>query len=302
MTRVAVVDLGTNSTRLLVADVEGGSIEEVDRRLTITRLGEGVDAGQTLLTTPIERVEACVAEYVDVASAHGATRRLAIATSAVRDAANGQEFLNRIEVAFGFETRLLSGDDEALLTFRGVCSDRDLVRPTLVVDLGGGSTELVVGHGRAVDFNTSLDIGCVRLTERWFRSDPPGVDDVARLRQDVRSAVAAHVPSAIRPKRAIGVAGTVTTLATVFLGLPEEDPERVHGLMMPAAWIAATAAELASTRIEELRRREGISSGRASVIGAGALALDEIVRFFGLDALEVSERDILHGAALELAA
>ena len=301
VTRVAVCDLGTNSTRLLVADVDGGSVVEVDRRLEITKLGEDVDAERELTAPAMARVEDVVSAYAAVAENLGSERRIALATSAVRDAANGPAFLERIERSFGFPTRLLAGNEEALLTFRGVSAGRNLERLTLVVDLGGGSTELVVGGDAGIEFHASLDIGCVRLTEQFLAADPPTADSVDRLRGAVRALLAASVPDTVRPEHGIGVAGTVTTLATLHLGLEEEDPEIVDRHVLPAAWIESTALSLSGMRLAELLELPGIAPGRAPVIASGALALSEVAAFFGLDALEVSERDLLHGAALELA-
>src|SRR5918995_1928813 len=172
--RVAAIDLGTNTTRLLVADVADSHVEEVTRRTRITRLGEGVDSRRRLLPVPIARVRNCLAEYRRELEAHGAERTLAAGTSAIRDADNGEAFLGEIEWSYGFTTRLLSGDEEGLLTFRGAASGRELSDETLVVDIGGGSTELVTGDG----FHVSLDIGSVRLTERFLHSDPPARDEL----------------------------------------------------------------------------------------------------------------------------
>jgi exopolyphosphatase/guanosine-5'-triphosphate,3'-diphosphate pyrophosphatase len=299
VTRVAVVDLGTNSTRLLVADVEDGLAREVERRITITKLGEGVDGGRRLLPAAVERVHACLAEYRRAIDRHRPERAVAYATSAVRDAANGAEFLAGIERRFGLTTRLLDGEEEALLTFRGVASGRDLTEPTVIVDVGGGSTEIVIGNTDGVSFHTSLDVGCVRLTERFVGSDPPGSCDVESLVRHVRSLLAKALPAGDLPARGIGTAGTVTTLGTLHLGLPEEDPALLHGHRIPAGWIAAEATRLASTPVSELRERPGIAPERAAVIAAGALALAEIVGFFELAELEVSETDVLHGVALE---
>ena len=167
MTRVAAVDIGTNSTRLLVADVEDESVRELDRRLEITRLGEGVDERRILLPQAIARVRNVLAEYRRAAEEAGAERTLAFATSAVRDAENGEAFLGEIEWSYAFKTRLLGGDEEALLTFRGVSAGRDVAPGTVVIDVGGGSTELILGGPDGVAFHTSLDLGCVRLTERF---------------------------------------------------------------------------------------------------------------------------------------
>jgi exopolyphosphatase / guanosine-5'-triphosphate,3'-diphosphate pyrophosphatase len=301
LSRVAVVDLGTNSTRLLVAEVEAGRVVELDRRLTITRLGEGVDAQRALLPAAVERVASALEDYRRAATALGVERRLAFATSAVRDATNGRSFLREMQERFGFPTRLLTGDEEALLTFQGVCASRDLGGRILVVDLGGGSTELIAGDGAGVSFHASLEIGCVRLTERFLRHDPPTRIEIDRLRSFVATLLAARVPVAVRPESGIGVAGTVTTLATLDLGLADEDPALVHGHRLARDWIATEAELLAATPVAALRTRRGVLPGRAPVIAAGALALAAIADHFGLDWLDVSEADILHGAVLELA-
>ncbi len=187
MSRVAAVDLGTNSTRLLVADVDGDRLEEVTRRLTITRLGEGVDRRRQLLPVPIARVRNCLSEYRRELEALGAERTLCIATSSVRDAENGEAFLGEIEWSYGFTTRLLSGAEEAAMMIRGVTAGRPPLDGVLVVDIGGGSTELVVAAGGEVALATSLDIGCVRLTERFLGSDPPSRPELAAASGYVRS-------------------------------------------------------------------------------------------------------------------
>lgn len=301
MTRVGVVDLGTNSTRLLVADVEAGRVEELDRRLTITRLGEGVDARRRLLPTAIARVRNALVDYRRIAEELEAEQTLAIATSAVRDAENGEAFLGEIEWSYGFATTLLSGHEEALLTFRGVANGSDVADGTLVVDVGGGSTELVVGGPAGVTFHTSLDLGCVRLTERFLHGDPPTKSELGACASHVRGVLAAELPDDVRPRSAIGVAGTVTTLATVALGLDEEDPELVHGHRLAAGWVGTTLDALAERPIDELRRVDGIHPDRAPVIVTGVLVVHETLRHLGLEELGVSERDIMHGAALAAA-
>ncbi len=301
MTRVGVVDLGTNSTRLLVADVEDGQVHEIERRITITKLGEGVDGGRRLVPQAVERVYACLADYRARIDRHSPELQLAYATSAVRDAVNGEGFLDEIESRFGLPTRLLSGDEEALLTFGGVAAGRELADPTAIVDIGGGSTEIVLGSSAGISFHTSLDFGCVRLSERFALADAGGTPDVPALVEHVATLLDETVPRELRPAEGIGTAGTVTTLGTLHLGLPEEDPAALHGHRLPAAWIEAEAQRLAATPVAELRRRPGIAPERAAVIAAGALALAEIVRFFDLDELEVSETDVLHGVALEAA-
>jgi exopolyphosphatase / guanosine-5'-triphosphate,3'-diphosphate pyrophosphatase len=294
VTRVAAVDIGTNSTRLLVAEVEDGAVRQaLDRRLRITRLGEGVDERGILLPQAIARVRNVLAEYRRALEEQGAERTLAVATSAVRDAENGEAFLGEVEWSYGFSTRLLSGDDEALLTYRGVSAGRELPDGTLVIDVGGGSTELIVGGADGVSFHASLDLGCVRLTERF------GADfDAAAA--DARDLLAERLP-ALNPQAAIGVAGTVTTIATLDLGLPEEDPEVVHGHRLSAAAISEWSDRLTGMTVEEIRALPGMHPDRAPVIAAGAVVVRETLAHFGLDELEVSEQDILDGIALAAA-
>jgi exopolyphosphatase/guanosine-5'-triphosphate,3'-diphosphate pyrophosphatase len=302
MTRVAAVDLGTNSTRLLVADVEDGTLREVVRRLEITRLGEGVDERRRLLPAPIARVRNVLTDFRREAEGLGAERTLAIATSAVRDAENGEAFLGEIEWSYGFRTRLLSGDDEARLTFRGVSVGRPLDTERLIVDIGGGSTELVAGGPRGIRFHDSLDLGCVRLTERFLVSDPPAHGELRDSATAVRALLAERVPETVRPAAAIGVAGTVTSVAALDLGLAEYDPERVHGHVLSQAGVAQQFSRLASLPLADRRQLPSLDPDRAPVIVAGVVILREVLDHFGLDAIEVSERDILDGAALEAAA
>jgi exopolyphosphatase / guanosine-5'-triphosphate,3'-diphosphate pyrophosphatase len=298
VTRVGVVDLGTNSTRLLVADVVDGTVRELERRLEITRLGESVDERRQLLPTAIARVRNALGGYRREIDRLGAERTLAFATSAVRDAENGEAFLGEIEWSYGFTTRLLDGEEEGLLTFHGVSAGRELADETLVLDVGGGSTELVVGGPGGVSFHTSLDLGCVRLTERFLADDPPTPDQLERCAAYVRDLL----PNGLRPAGAIGVAGTVTTLATIDLGLEEEDPELVHGHRMAVDTLAGEVERLAALRVDEIRAQPGIHPQRAPVIVAGGIVVVETLRHFGLDDLEASEHDIMHGAALEAAA
>ena len=294
--RVAAVDLGTNSTRLLVADVERGRLREVARRLTITRLGAGVDETHELHPDAVARVRTCLDGYVGELEHLGASRRLAIATSALRDARDGEAFLRGLESEYGLTARLLSGDEEAAMMFRGVSSERTVDPGTLVVDIGGGSTELVLGGPGGVSFSTSLPMGCVRLTERFLHSDPP---ERAEL-----DACAAHVRDLLprlEPSGAIGVAGTVTTIAALDLGLTAYDADRIHGHA-----IARTTVERALSRLAALTTAQRVAvpamePGRAPVIVAGAVILLEVMRAYGLETIEASERDILDGAALTAA-
>jgi exopolyphosphatase/guanosine-5'-triphosphate,3'-diphosphate pyrophosphatase len=290
VTRVAAVDLGTNSTRLLVADVEREGVDEVVRRLAITGLGEGVDTRRKLLPLPIARVRNCLSDYRRELEELGAERTLAFATSALRDAENGEAFLGEVEWSYGFTTRLLSGEDEAALTFRGVTAGRALLDETLIVDIGGGSTELILGGPDGIASTASLDIGCVRLTERYG-------DDL--------EACAAFVGSLLpelEAHHAIGVAGTVTSLAALDPGLAEYDPERIHGHPLSTDAVSSQLERLAALSLDERRRVPGLEPDRAPVIVAGAVILSQILTHYRLSEIEVSERDILHGAALEAAA
>jgi exopolyphosphatase/guanosine-5'-triphosphate,3'-diphosphate pyrophosphatase len=296
MTRVAAVDLGTNSTRLLVADVEDGQLSEVLRRLTITRLGEGVDARRRLLPVPITRVRNCLVDYRRELESLGATRTLAIATSAVRDAENGEAFLGEIEWSYAFTTKLLGGDDEAAMMARGVLSGRPLPDDVLLVDIGGGSTELVHCTRGDVDFATSLDVGCVRLTERFVHADPPAPRELLAAAMEVRELL-----PALEPSRAIGVAGTVTTLAALDLGLAAYDPERTHGHVVSREAVEDWLTRLARMTLAERLDVPGIEPGRASVIVAGVVVLRVILDAYSLPEIEASEQDILHGAALTAA-
>jgi exopolyphosphatase/guanosine-5'-triphosphate,3'-diphosphate pyrophosphatase len=294
--RVAAVDLGTNSTRLLVADVEGGRLEEVARRLTITALGEGVDGRRRLLPVPIARVRNCLADYRREIEGAGAVRTLAIATSAVRDAENGEAFLGEIEWSYGFTTRLLDGAEEAAMTYRGVTAERRVRKDTLVVDIGGGSTELVLGSDGEPAASASIDVGCVRVTERFLASDPPTAPELA--------AAAGYIRSLLPPfhaVHAVGVAGTVTTLATLDLDLAEYDPQRTHGHVVARVSVERELTRLAAIALPERVQVPGIEPGRAPVIVAGLIVLREILDAYQLDAIEVSERDLLHGAALAAA-
>jgi exopolyphosphatase/guanosine-5'-triphosphate,3'-diphosphate pyrophosphatase len=296
MTRVAAIDLGTNSTRPLVADVNGGELTEVSRRLTITRLGEGVDERRKLLPVPIARVRNCLTDYRRELEALGATRTLCIATSSVRDAENGEAFLGELEWSYGFTTRLLAGTEEAAMMIRGVTAGRSPLDDTLVVDIGGGSTELVVAADGEVAFATSLDVGCVRVTERFLGSDPPSRPELAAAGDYVRSLLPELTASS-----AIGVAGTVTTLATIDLGDAEYDPARTHGHRLTRAAVEEQLERLAAMTTSARLAVAGMEPGRASVIVAGIVVLREVMRAYGLDEIEVSERDVLHGAALAAA-
>jgi len=293
--RVAAVDIGTNTTRLLVADVVDGRADEIVRREAITRLGESVDKGRHLVPAAIARVRDVLVDYRREADGLEAERVLAVATSAVRDAENGMEFLDEVAKTYGFTTRLLDGREEAEMTFRGVSAGRVLEQATLVVDVGGGSTELVVGR-RGVESMWSLDIGSVRLTERFVASDPPDEAELAALTAYVR-----EVLPQLQPRMAIGVAGTVTTLAALDLGLDAFDPERVHGHRLSVEAVERQLARLAALPLDERRRVPALEPERAPVIVAGAAIVLEVMRTYALDELETSVRDLLDGVAFAAA-
>ncbi len=288
--RVGVVDLGTNSSRLLVADVVDGRVDEVARRTIITRLGEGVDERRKLLPLPIARVRNALSAYRRELDELGAERVLAIGTSAVRDAENGEAFLGEVEWSYGFATRLLSGEEEAELTRRGVANGRVLGDAVLVLDVGGGSTELITAGER-----TSVDVGSVRLTERHLREDPPTREELDAAARDVRAAL----PD-LEADDAVGVAGTITTLAALELGV--YDPARVHRHRLSRDGVEAQLERLAALPLVRRRELPGLEPERAPVIVGGALIVREVLDRYGLAGLEVSERDILHGAAFEAAA
>jgi exopolyphosphatase / guanosine-5'-triphosphate,3'-diphosphate pyrophosphatase len=286
--RVAAIDQGTNTTRLLVADVDDGRLREIVRRTEITRLGEGVDERHRLLPLPVARVRNCLTEYRREAEQLGAERTLLVATSAVRDAENGEAFLGEVEWSYGFATRLLSGDEEAELMLRGVGT---IDTGTLVLDIGGGSTELVM-----LDSRVSLDVGSVRLTERFLHSDPPTGDELAACAQQVRPLL----PS-LDPTSAVGVAGTITTLAALDLGLDEYDRERVHGHDLSRAGVERQLERLAALPLAKRREVPALEPERAPVIVAGAVIAREVLAAYGLDEMTVSEHDILDGIALAAA-
>ena len=284
--RVGVVDLGTNSTRLLVADVDNGHVEEIERRTDITRLGEGVDERRQLLPLPIARVRNVLSDYRRELDKQGAERVLAIGTSAVRDADNGDAFLGEVEWSYGWKTRLLTGEEEANLTCKGVANGRPLDDATLILDIGGGSTELITA-ARCV----SLDIGSVRLTERFLRSDPPTHVELEACAAEVQAAL----PD-LEPTSAIGVAGTITSLAALELG--HYDAEKIHGRRLSREEVETQLERLAALPLDERRRLPGLEPERARVIVAGAVIVDEVLKRYELSGLKVSERDLLHGAAL----
>ena len=301
--RVAVVDMGTNSTRLLVADVDPSGVREVERRSRVTGLGRGVDLARRLCSEAIEEVCETVRGYIELYEGLGAERVTAISTSAVRDADNASAFVAELRERFALDSRILDGTEEAALTYLGATSHGEGADGTLVVDIGGGSTELIVGSGQDVVSTSSLQAGTVRHTERYLRSDPPGTAELEDLAADVRTLIDAELPVAERPHAAtaIAVAGTPTSLAAIELGLEPYDSDAVEGLRLGLGAVQRTFSQLSSMTVDERRALKGLQPGRAPTIVAGVVILIQVMRAFGLDEVSVSEHDILYGAALEAA-
>ena len=303
--RVAVIDIGSNSTRLLIADLDGDRVvDELERRSVVTRLGTGVDANGRLQDDAMERVYSTLDEFKEKIERCGPEKKIAILTSAVRDASNGSEFAQRVADRYGFEPHVLEGDQEAGLTFLGATSERDPEdqTPTLVVDIGGGSTELVVGAGRQARFHVSTQAGVVRQTERHINNDPPSPDELEHLAEDVRAIISDAVKPEVRGevRHGIAVAGTATSLAAIAQRLEPYDPEKVHGYTVSRDEAERILGELAAIPLEQRRTTPGLHPDRAPTIVAGAIILREVMELFGLSAIEVSEHDILRGAALGL--
>ncbi|HZB50208.1 MAG TPA: Ppx/GppA phosphatase family protein, partial [Mycobacteriales bacterium] len=301
-TRVAAIDCGTNSIRLLVADDDGGRLTDVARRSRIVRLGQGVDETGRLAAEAVERVRVALVDYAALAAELGVERVRMAATSATRDAENREDFRAMVRATLGVEPEVISGREEAELSFTG--SLRDLPDetappPRVVVDVGGGSTELVLGDRDTVRAGHSMDIGSVRLTERHLRDDPPTAAQVAAAEADIRAALAVaagEVPVA-GARSLIGVSGSVTTVAGLALGLTEYDPYRIHHARIPAADVRAVTADLLGRTRAQRAEYRVINAGRLDVIAAGALILREVVDAVGVAELVASEYDILDGLA-----
>jgi exopolyphosphatase/guanosine-5'-triphosphate,3'-diphosphate pyrophosphatase len=294
MSRVAAVDIGTNSTRLLIAE----GTKEIARESIVTRLGEGVDRSGRLGDEAQQRVLDVLAGFKrKIGDATGA----AVMTSAVRDADNGDEFGRRVEEALGFPARILSGDEEAQLTFAGATAQRDDDGPLLVIDVGGGSTELVIGCRDEVSFHVSTQIGVVRHSERHLHSDPPTTAELTELQDLVRAELEAVVPDDHPVSQAIAVAGTPTQCAAIDLQLDRYDPARIEGHILTINTLRSQLERLSSLALEERRKTRGLDPARAPVIVAGIAILLEVVRCFGLNRVTASEHDILWGLALSTA-
>jgi exopolyphosphatase/guanosine-5'-triphosphate,3'-diphosphate pyrophosphatase len=303
--RVAVVDIGSNSTRLLIADVRDGQITERDRRSNVTRLGEGVDANGRLGEEPIARVHKVLEEYAAAIEDADCDAKRGVLTSAVRDADNGADFTQQVGDRYGIDASTIDGDTEAQLTFRGATAGRDAAdeRPALVIDIGGGSTEFVVGARGEVSFHVSTQLGVVRQSERHLHDDPPPPDQLARLTDDLRAILGESIPATVREHAvaAIAVAGTATTAAAIGLELDPYDPARVEGHVLTLGFLEMLLARLAAMTVAERRKVVGLHPDRAPTIIAGVAILIEALRAFGLEEVDVSEHDLLYGVALEAA-
>jgi exopolyphosphatase/guanosine-5'-triphosphate,3'-diphosphate pyrophosphatase len=306
VTRVAAVDCGTNSIRLLVADLDAtaGTLTEIDRRMEIVRLGEGVDATGRLAPEALARTFAACDTYAAVIRETGAERVRFVATSASRDVENRDEFVAGVRERLGVEPEVVTGDEEAALSFAGATRElagSDLGRPFLVVDIGGGSTELVLGDA-TVEAARSVDVGCVRMTERHLHDDPPTAAQVAAARADIDAAIelAGQTVPLERAVTLVGLAGSVTTVAAMALDLPEYDRDRIHHAQIPAAHVHRVARTLLGMRRAERASLPFMHPGRVDVIGAGALVLSALLHRVEVDVVVVSEHDILDGIAWSL--
>jgi exopolyphosphatase/guanosine-5'-triphosphate,3'-diphosphate pyrophosphatase len=302
--RIAVIDIGTNSTRLLVADVAGDRVSEVERRSRVTRLGRGVDLAAQLSSEAIEAVCDAIADYRQICDEAGAHRIDAIATSAVRDASNGDAFIAELRERFALSARVLDGEHEARLTYTGATAGRPPSESTLVIDIGGGSTELAVGTGEEIAFHASLQAGVVRHTERHISTDPPAPAELEALAADARGLIAAVIDGepAAEATAGIAVAGTPTSLAAVELELEPYDATRVHGHVLTLPSIQRMLSRLASAPLAKRAQIPGLHPDRAPTIIAGVVILVEVMRAFDLERIQVSESDILYGTAIAAAA
>jgi exopolyphosphatase/guanosine-5'-triphosphate,3'-diphosphate pyrophosphatase len=303
MTVIASLDLGTNSTRVLVARPVEGRLEVLDRRNMITRLGQGVGASGRLAPEAVDRTLACLRDYREILDRHGVDRVRVAATSASRDAANRDQFFDAVEALIGTRPELLSGDEEGRLSFRGATGELDPASgPFLVVDIGGGSTEFIVGTDR-VEGVASVDIGCVRLTEKFLLHDPPLAEELSAcisLTDAYLDDVVREIPAAAEARTLVGLAGTVTTVAAVEIGLETYDRDRIHHFHLTREAAEDVFRTLATESRADRIHNPGLEEGRADVIVGGCCVLVALFRRFGFDEMVVSESDILDGLALSL--
>ena len=304
--RVAAIDCGTNSIRLLIADVnpESGNVLDIDRRMEIVRLGQGMDSTGEFAVDALERTFAACDSYASVIASHNVDRVRFVATSASRDARNRDVFIAGVTSRLGVEPDVISGDEEARLSFAGATNGLvGAAAPYLVVDIGGGSTEFVLGV-TTPQAARSVNIGCVRMTERHFRNDPPSQSEIDAAIADIDAAIelAGETVPLGEAKTLVGLAGSVTTVAAIALDLTEYDPERIHGARLSADTIDAVSDRLLGMSREQRSEIQVMHPGRVDVINAGVLVLRRILHLTGLPEVLVSEHDILDGIALALAA
>ncbi|MGZ4139264.1 MAG: Ppx/GppA phosphatase family protein [Actinomycetota bacterium] len=299
--RVGVIDVGTNSVRVLIADGDGSELRDVVRDLTITRLGQGVDRDRRLGAEPLRRTVATVAGYTELCRAHGAEVVRVIATSAVRDASNRDAFAAAVRRASGVDPVVLTGEQEARLGFAGATMDVGAPAPYLVVDIGGGSTELVCGTDEADRF-ISLNIGSVRLTERHLHTDPPTGEELTAVaaNADAELADAVRAIGTCSPRTMLGLAGTITTVAAIALGLTGYDRDAIHHSRLARGRIASVRARLSSMTSAQRRSLPAMPAGREDVIVAGVVILEQVMDRFAMGECLVSETDILDGTALDV--
>ena len=298
--RVAAVDCGTNSIRLLIADLIDGQLVEIDRRMTIVRLGQGVDATGAFAPEALARVFKAAEDFAAVIQSKAVSRLRFVATSAARDVSNRDTFAAGIEERLGVRPEIITGTEEAELSFRGATTSLDLPAPYLVADIGGGSTELVLGDATGVIAAESLDIGSVRLTERHVTTDPTSEPELAAITQDIDALLAGTKVPLADARALIAVAGTATTVAAVALNLPEYDRDAVHHARLSTTQLRDTTTWLTTSTRAARAAVHSIHPGRVDVIGAGALILQRLVHRLPVDTLTVSEHDILDGVALSL--
>jgi exopolyphosphatase/guanosine-5'-triphosphate,3'-diphosphate pyrophosphatase len=308
VTRVAALDCGTNSLRLLVADVDGSTLTDVVRRMEVVRLGEGVDRTGRLSEAALTRTFRVLDEYAGIIANSGVDAVRMVATSATRDAANREEFVIGVIERLGVAPEVIAGEEEAALSFDGATRELQgstaLEAPYLVVDIGGGSTEFVLGDGDGIRAAKSVDIGCVRLTERHLRDDPPTAEQIDATVSDIAAAIddAARTVAIGEAKTLVGLAGSVTTVVAISLGLTTYDAGRIHHAKVAAVQVGAVTQELLAASRAERAAIPVMHPGRVDVIGGGALVLDTIMRRCGFDAVVASEHDILDGIGFSVAA
>ena len=292
--------MGTNSTRLLVADVDDGRVDAVHRESRVTGLGRGVETSGQLATEAIESVYAAVGDYIATLTELGAEDTFAFATSAARDASNSEAFLAELRERFALQAQVIGGLEEAELTYLGARGGGYIHGETLVLDIGGGSTELIVGSKAEPAFNTSLQLGVVRHTERHIHTDPPQTNELESLSEDVGTAIDQQLSThpGLRAERGVAVAGTPAMLAAIDLGLERVDYDQIEGHELTLETIQNLCSRLSSLPLDERQRVRGVDPDRAPTIIAGVIILIKAMRAFALPKIAVSERDILFGAAL----